>query len=117
MIIRAFQPKWNGLWRITRIIGSTNCRLENECDGEKYVHLNLLKRVKARNPLYAETVEQAAVSPPCTGSVNKVRRVNIFESVYEMVEDEHASFVDEHIPREPVGIDQSNIIEKRLRSK
>ena len=105
---RAFQPKWNGPWRITRFIGGTNCRLENECNGEKYVHLNLLKTVKARNPMYVETVKQTAVSPPCTG-VNKMRLVdpNIFESVSEMLQ-------DDHIPRYPIDINQWNINERRL---
>ena len=29
-VSRTFQAKWNGPWTISRIIGTTNCRLENE---------------------------------------------------------------------------------------
>ena len=122
---RAFQPKWNGPWKIIRFIGSTNCCIENERGLVKYLHLNLLKKVQARNPFYNESVEQTSVSGLSTNyteTVNEVELVDpdIFESVSEMVEDEQDSPEEDHIPRylidnAYVDISDSNIIERRLR--
>ena len=40
-----FQPRWQGPWVITDIIGSTNCRIMDSKGNVKTVHFNQLKKV------------------------------------------------------------------------
>ncbi len=47
-ISRAFQPKWKGPYRITRLIGDTNCSIVMGDGNNKNVHLNQLKPVDVR---------------------------------------------------------------------
>ena len=119
---RAFQAKWNGPWKITRFIGSTNCRLENDRGKDKYTHLNLLKKVNLRNPLYTN-------ANICQTPTNDLLDVNyrvpappaelVDPMLFESVDD---SENEEQGPRFPidnayVDVAESNIIEQRLRSR
>ena len=120
-ISRAFQPKWSGPWTIRRFIGETNCRLENDKGKDKYVHLNVLKKVEARTPEYADPVlpTRASVHPL------RVEDVSVDPSIFEAGDEEGTDHdddedVNEYQPNFPidaayVDIDESNILERRLR--
>ena len=119
-VSRSFQPKWSGPWKITRLIGNTNCRLENENGGDKYVHLNTLKKVKARLPQYGdgETSVPHPVELQTRSEGDSLIDPNIFEC--EITVDDDNQYENELQPRHPidhayVDIDQSNILEGRLR--
>ena len=120
-ISRSFQPKWSGPWTISRFIGSTNCRLENDKGKEKFVHLNILKKVEARSLQHDDRVQPTIVpplfQPPPRGEalVDPI----IFESV-DREDDDEEEDDDDYQPRYPidaayVDIDESNILERRLR--
>ena len=47
-ISRCFQPRWQGPWVITDIIGPTNCRIMDSKENEKTIHFNQLKKVLTR---------------------------------------------------------------------
>ena len=123
-VSRSFQPKWSGVWRITRIIGDTNCRLENDCGNEKFVHLNIVKKVQARKPdLIDHDDGQANAAPPSvvlqpSSRVTEYVDPAIFEPYDGGVDGQEEE--EEYVPAHPidnayVDIDESNIMEQRLR--
>ena len=64
-----FQPRWQGPWVTTDIIGSTNCRIMNSKGNVKTVHFNQFKKVRIRyNGLgyYVDNLVSDGVMPEST---------------------------------------------------
>ena len=112
---KSFQPKWKGPWTIIKLIGNTNCQIQNEKGDNKYVHLNQLKKTERRKPFYNRN---SKFSP--NENAFKVRE-EVDSSIFEIPNRPNEEYV-QYTPRHPidnayVDVDESNIVENRLRTR
>ena len=110
-IPRAFQPKWDGPYTIVKLLGDTNCIIENN-GNYKNVHLNQLKQVASRK------LKDLPIHPKskCTED-----ETNIFQELF----DESCTTGNLENDNAPTPIinhgwcnlDESNILPSRTRSR
>ena len=125
-VSKSFQPRWSGPWIINKLIGITNCQLENESGTVKHVHCNQLKKTEKRNPIFNEEQGQGYQNPR-ESKISLTEQVDpsIFEPLSFPcqlgVSDDSSDESEENRPSFPidnayVDIDENNIIENRLRN-
>ena len=118
-IPRSFQPSWKGPFTVVELIGSTNCKIEDENGRLKCVHLNQLKVVQERNSYTAHR----RYIPPRVPTVEQVVDFGDFGSFgdvdgrVDQVENDDDDNSQPIVNHGWCNIDRSNILPNRTRNQ
>ena len=114
-IPRSFQPSWKGPFTVIELIGSTNCRIQDEKGTSKSVHLNQLKLVEKRNSYSTHR----RYIPQYNNLENPYIEIEMEEGVNEPDRIEEQN--DNRIMNEPIinhgwcNLDENNILPHKTR--
>ena len=114
-ISRCFQPRWQGPWVTTDIIGPTNCRIMVSKENEKTIHFNQLKKVLIRYNGLGYYVDH--VFSDCVMSESaKVGLDEIETDCVPATKNDAQNIIDPIMDGPYLEIDEANVLPGRTRS-